>query len=159
MVTPTNCDGIGVSDDFERFFGLNLTDPADRSLDTDGDGLTNRQEFEAGTNPLDLASGFDITAVAKNGNDLLVTFGTALPAKTLSGNAGAGSGALFGTTANVTGSIGNSYNVNFSQTLAWGGISSVTDADTGQPITGWTITSQSGFDYSQALSLCYQLSC
>jgi hypothetical protein len=66
----------------------------------------------------------------------------------LTGGASAASGALFGTTA--TGSISNEFNVNFSQTLAWGGISSVTDASTGQPITGWTLTSASGFDYTQS---------
>ena len=38
----------------------------------------------------------------------------------------------------------------FSNTLAWGGITSVTDVATGQPLTDWTVTSASGFDYSQA---------
>jgi hypothetical protein len=36
----------------------------------------------------------------------------------------------------------------FSHTLSWGGITSVTDADTGQPITDCTLTSASGFDYT-----------
>jgi hypothetical protein len=36
----------------------------------------------------------------------------------------------------------------FSHTLSWGGITSVTDSD-GNPITDWTVTSDSGFDYSQ----------
>jgi len=36
----------------------------------------------------------------------------------------------------------------FSHTLSWGGITSVTDADTGQPITDYTLTSASGFDYT-----------
>src|SRR5205085_9454770 len=75
-------DGDGMSDDFERFYGLNPNDPRDASVDSDGDGLTNLQEFKAGTNPLDPTSGFAITAVAKTGNDFVVTFGVALPAKT-----------------------------------------------------------------------------
>jgi hypothetical protein len=37
---------------------------------------------------------------------------------------------------------------NFGHTLSWGGIDSVTDAN-GNPVTGWTITSDSGFDYTQ----------
>jgi len=38
----------------------------------------------------------------------------------------------------------------FGNTLRWGGITSVTDAATGEPIEGWTITSASGFDYAHA---------
>ncbi len=37
----------------------------------------------------------------------------------------------------------------FSHTLSWGGITSVTDAN-GLPVNDWTVTSGSGFDYSQA---------
>jgi hypothetical protein len=37
----------------------------------------------------------------------------------------------------------------FSDTLRWGGISSVIDGNTGNVINDWTVTSQSGFDYSQ----------
>jgi hypothetical protein len=36
----------------------------------------------------------------------------------------------------------------FSHTLSWGGITSVTDADTGLPITDYRLTSASGFDYT-----------
>ena len=38
----------------------------------------------------------------------------------------------------------------FSNTLAWGGITSVTDVATGQPLADWSVSSASGFDYSQA---------
>jgi hypothetical protein len=37
----------------------------------------------------------------------------------------------------------------FSHTMAWGGITSVIDKNTGQPVTDWTLDSASGFDYSQ----------
>ena len=40
---------------------------------------------------------------------------------------------------------------NFSQTVRWGGITSVRNAATGAPITNWTITSASGFDYSHGV--------
>lgn len=36
----------------------------------------------------------------------------------------------------------------FADTLAWGGITSITDSN-GVPLTGWTVTSASGFDYSK----------
>ena len=39
-------------------------------------------------------------------------------------------------------------NIDFSHTAAWGGITSVTD-ENGSPIIGWTVTSDTGFDYSQ----------
>jgi hypothetical protein len=41
------------------------------------------------------------------------------------------------------------FDAEFQHTLLWGGIESVRDATTGAPITDWTITSDSGFDYSK----------
>jgi hypothetical protein len=38
----------------------------------------------------------------------------------------------------------------FGSTLKWGGITRVTDAVTGEPIEGWSITSASGFNYANA---------
>src|SRR5262249_50875912 len=37
-----------------------------------------------------------------------------------------------------------------SHTLTWGGITRLTDLDTGEGITDWTMTSASGFDYTPA---------
>jgi hypothetical protein len=37
----------------------------------------------------------------------------------------------------------------FTGSLDWGGITSVVNARTGLPLAGWTVTSMSGFDYSQ----------
>jgi hypothetical protein len=39
----------------------------------------------------------------------------------------------------------------FSHTLTWGGITSVTNGVTDEPITGWTVTSTSGFDYTRTV--------
>ena len=47
------------------------------------------------------------------------------------------------------GTASSVFNASFENTLEWGGITSVTDADTGEPITDWSVTSESGFDYSQ----------
>ncbi len=44
-------DGDGMPDRWELLYGLDPTDPADANADPDGDGLTNLQEYRAGTNP------------------------------------------------------------------------------------------------------------
>lgn len=41
----------GMPDDYEDANGLDKAEPADADEDADGDGLTNLQEFEGGTNP------------------------------------------------------------------------------------------------------------
>lgn len=41
----------GLADDWESAHGLDPSDPTDALLDSDGDGLTNQQEYTAGTNP------------------------------------------------------------------------------------------------------------
>jgi len=43
-------DNDGMTDAFENAQGLNPNDPADAALDNDGDGATNLEEFQAGTN-------------------------------------------------------------------------------------------------------------
>ncbi len=60
--------------------------------------------------------------------------------------------ALYGGSANpeqfpATASV--SFSADFARTLEWGGITSVTDLATGLPVTDWTVTSESGFDYTQ----------
>ncbi len=70
-------DGDGMSDDFETFYGV-----SDPNADPDGDGLTNLQEFQAGTNPLDPLSTLRIITVARSGSDFTVTFYLAVAGKT-----------------------------------------------------------------------------
>ena len=49
-------DGDGMTNDWERAFGMNPTNAADAALDPDADGATNLQEFTAHTHPRGLAS-------------------------------------------------------------------------------------------------------
>ncbi len=44
-------DGDDLPDGWEEEYGLNPNDPNDSGLDSDNDGLTNLQEYQAGTNP------------------------------------------------------------------------------------------------------------
>ncbi len=46
-------DGDGMPDAWEKKFGLNQLDAADADGDLDKDGFTNREEFDAGTDPRD----------------------------------------------------------------------------------------------------------
>jgi hypothetical protein len=49
--TTLDSDRDGLPDDWERTYELNPNNPADATLDLDGDGLDNRSEFLAGTDP------------------------------------------------------------------------------------------------------------
>jgi hypothetical protein len=46
-----DADGDQIPDGWEADHGLNPNNPADALLDTDGDGLSNLAEFQAGTDP------------------------------------------------------------------------------------------------------------
>ena len=52
-VVVLDADGDGLPDEWERKFGLNPSDAADASLDSDNDGFTNLEECLAKTNPSD----------------------------------------------------------------------------------------------------------
>lgn len=60
-------DNDGMPDDWEISFGLNPVDNSDAQTDTDLDGFTNLQEYEAGTDPTDSNSvpSSGITSVIK----------------------------------------------------------------------------------------------
>ena len=54
--------------------GLTVTPLSAANADPDSDGMTNLQEFLAGTDPLNPANAFRITAIQKSGNDILIRF-------------------------------------------------------------------------------------
>ena len=79
--SQADSDGDGIPDWWmQLYFGHATGQAADKSRatdDADGDGMSNLQEFLAGTNPTNSASAFRILAVAREGSDLRVTWFTA----------------------------------------------------------------------------------
>ena len=70
-----DADGDGIPNNYELFSPvLDQLNPNDAGEDPDGDGFTNLQEYLAGTDPTDSASAFRITAVAKESDNLRVTW-------------------------------------------------------------------------------------
>jgi hypothetical protein len=57
-----------------NFFTIANSGNAADTADPDGDGMTNAQEFAAGTNPNSRASALKVSSVAKSGSDMLVSF-------------------------------------------------------------------------------------
>jgi titin len=81
-VTTTDSVGDGIPDAWRAaFFGGSGTTTNNRSCaacDPDHDGLTNLQEFHAGTNPTNSASVIRITSVQPSGADVVVSFPSVL---------------------------------------------------------------------------------
>jgi T5SS/PEP-CTERM-associated repeat protein len=69
-------DGDGIPNGWEQAHGLDPLNAADANLDTDGDGMSNLQEYLSGTDPTNSASAFRISSVAREGQDLRVTWQT-----------------------------------------------------------------------------------
>jgi hypothetical protein len=69
---PVDADRNGINDDWEvQYFGHMGIDP---NADPDGDGLSNLQEYLAGTNPTNSASTLAITSITATGDDLWVSW-------------------------------------------------------------------------------------
>jgi hypothetical protein len=69
-----DADGNGINDDWEvQYFGYIGVNP---NADADGDGMSNYQEYLAGTNPTNGASNLRVTSLAVTGNDVAVNWTT-----------------------------------------------------------------------------------
>jgi hypothetical protein len=65
-------DGDGLPDTWEETYNLDFNNAADAASDSDHDGLTNLQEFWAGTNPSDAESAVRLTAASVPGASALI---------------------------------------------------------------------------------------
>jgi Ig-like domain-containing protein/pectinesterase len=61
----------------QLYFGCTACPQADPNADPDGDGLSNLQEFLAGTDPTNGMSGLQIISTDEQGNDITITWTTA----------------------------------------------------------------------------------
>ena len=86
--------GDGIPNGWKQQYGLDPFDPSVANADPDGDGMSNLQEYLAGTDPTSSASAFRIIGVVETGSDIVVTWMTG----TGKNNAlqAAGDGGLYG---------------------------------------------------------------
>lgn len=71
LVLP-DTDGDGMEDGWEGRFGLSSTNPNDARLDADGDGYSNLDEYQAGTDPTSPASTLRIDSIVQQGRDVAI---------------------------------------------------------------------------------------
>ena len=64
LTVLVDTDGDHIPDDWEVLYNLNPNDPNDGALDTDGDTMTNYQEYIAGTDPTSRLSYLKVDAIA-----------------------------------------------------------------------------------------------
>ena len=74
IITVPDADGDLIADPWETQYGFNPGSGADASLDFDGDGMSNRQEYEAGTDPTNRLSFLKVDLAAVSGA-AVISFG------------------------------------------------------------------------------------
>jgi len=67
-------DSDGIADICETTYGFKQDDPSDRDIDPDGDGMSNFEEYIAGTNPTNPESVFKISSVELQPDGTTVKF-------------------------------------------------------------------------------------
>lgn len=74
LTVLADSDGDHIPDNWESAHGFNINLASDATLDTDGDGMTNLQEYKAGTDPRDRESVLRLGRVMMDGNDVRIGF-------------------------------------------------------------------------------------
>ena len=69
---PVDADHDSLPDEWEIWFGLDTSNPADATLDTDADGLDNLAEFAGGLDPGDPESTLAIQAIQVEENQIVL---------------------------------------------------------------------------------------
>lgn len=67
----------GIPSAWKQQYGLDPSDPTVTGADPDGDGFTNLQEYQAGTDPTNSASSLRITSIVTQGNDISISWSVA----------------------------------------------------------------------------------
>jgi hypothetical protein len=67
LIMIPDFDADGIADSWEAQFGLNTNSAVDGLLDLDGDRMSNRDEYRAGTNPADPLSVLELMILRGNG--------------------------------------------------------------------------------------------
>lgn len=82
-VGQTDSDNDGMPDAYETEMGFNPNDPSDAAKDFDGDGVSNLDEYKAGTNPIDVTKPTLVAAATTASfNSIVLTFSEDLDSAT-----------------------------------------------------------------------------
>jgi hypothetical protein len=75
LLDPTKSQvGDGIPNGWKQQYHFNPFDPALAAEDPDGDGMSNLQEYLAGTDPTNSASYFHILSIVPQGSDVFITW-------------------------------------------------------------------------------------
>jgi hypothetical protein len=74
LAPDLDADGDGLPNQWEQDYHLDPLQPSDATNDNDHDGMTNAQEYQAGTNPTNANSRLQLAIPVVIGHDVLVSW-------------------------------------------------------------------------------------